>query len=184
MIWFLALLSCRDTDPVLVGIPEQALLEKNLSPQEAKRESAKKKPKAKHYRKPEGVIVDVQGFGGASFQEVQPHLAEQLGSFISKHSLNPRDGERRLYENGEVRIVDDTIYMISFTLPEPMRRSEALKAAGFMEYVDEYIITHHEYQVLYKWEFVRFRMKRIDSESELVKSFEGWKWIPLEQANR
>jgi hypothetical protein len=184
MLWFFSLICCRGTEPVLVGIPSEALLEERTTPKDARIQVAQKKTKAKHYQKPEGVVVDVQGFGGTSFQEAQPHLAEQLGDFVDKYKLTPRDGVRRIYERGEVRVVDDTIYMIRFDLPEPMRRSDALKAAGFMEYVDEYIISHHEYQVLYKWEFVRFRMKRTDSVSEFVNSFEGWKWIPLEQANR
>ena len=74
--------------------------------------------------------------------------------------------------------------MIRFILPEPMRRNKALRVAGFTEFIDKYVITHHEYQVLYKWDFVRFRMKREDGESELVTSFEAWKWIPLEQGSR
>lgn len=184
MIWLFFLLSCRNTEPVLVGIPSEPLLEKTSTPTQIRKENKKKAPKVEHYRTPRGVIVDVQHFGGASFLESQPHLTKQLGPFISKHQLTPRDGERRLYEKGEIRIVDDTIYMIRFRLPEPLRRNKALNAAGFMEYVDEYVITHHEYQVLYKWDFVRFRMKRIDKESELVSHFEAWKWIPLEQGSR
>jgi len=183
MHWLFYLLGCRESDPVLVGIPAKPLLEQQASAEEM-RKTSKPKPKARHYKKPPGVIVDVQGFGGASFQEVQPHLVEQLGNFVSKYTLTPKDGSRRIYEKGEVRIVDDTIYMIRFDLPEPMRRSEALRAAGFMEQVDTYLITHHEYQVLYSYEFVRFRMKRVDSQSEFVSSFEGWKWVPLDQASR
>ena len=185
MLWLFSFLGCRENDPVLAGIPSEPLLEERASAADARQKVGKKtKPKARHYQKPPGVIVDVQGFGGASFQEVQPHLVEQLGAFVNKHTLTPKDGERRIYEQGEVRIVQDTIYMIRFDLPKPMRRSDALKAAGFLEHVDKYLITHHEYQVVYEYEFVRFRMKRLDSESEFVKNFEGWKWIPMEQASR
>ena len=184
MIWFLSLLCCRNTEPVLVGIPAQPLLEKSSTPDQVRETEKNNKPIVQHYKKAPGVVVDVQRFGGASFLESQPHLTKQLGAFVSKHQLTPRDGERRMYEKGEIRVVDDTMYMIRFTLPEPMRRNKALNAAGFMEYIDEYMITHHEYQVLYKWDFVRFRMKRVDSESELVSSFEAWKWIPLEQGSR
>ena len=184
MLWLCVMICCRNTDPVLVGIPSEPLLEEQEAPTEVRAQQKKIVPKAKHYTKPPDVIVDVQRFGGASFMESQPYLSEQLGDFVSKHQLTPRDGERRVYEKGEIRIVDDTIYMIRFTLPEPMRRNRVLKAAGFMEYIDKYVITHHEYQVLYKWDFVRFRMKRLDRESELVTSFEAWKWIPLEQGSR
>ena len=184
MLWLYIMFSCRNTDPVLVGIPAEPLLEEQDSPTTVRAQKKQTAPKAKHYAKPPGITVDVQRFGGASFTESQPYLSKQLGDFISKHQLIPRDGERRVYEKGEVRIVDDTIYMIRFDLPEPMRRNKALRAAGFTEYIDKYIITHHEYQVLHKWDFVRFRMKRLDGESELVTSFEAWKWIPLEQGSR
>ena len=184
MLWLYLMICCRNTDPVLVGIPAEPLLEEEQSPTKVRAENRKTKPKVEHYTKPPGVIVDVQRFGGTSFMESQPYLSKQLGDFISKHKLTPRDGERRVYEKGEIRIVDDTIYMIRFTLPEPMRRNKALKSAGFTEYVDKYVITHNEYQVLYKWDFVRFRMKRVNGESELVTNFEAWKWIPLEQGSR
>ena len=185
MSWLFFLLGCRENDPVLAGIPSEPLLEERTSAADSRKTPRENsKTKARHYQKPPGVIVDVQGFGGASFREVQPHLVEQLGAFVRKYTLSPKDGERRIYERGEVRLVRDTIYMIHFTLPEPVRRSDALRAAGFLEQVDKYLITHHEYQVLYEYEFVRFRMKRVDSESELVKSFEGWKWVPMDQAAR
>jgi len=184
MLWLCLIICCRNTDPVLVGIPSEPLLEEQDSPSKVLQQKKKSATKVKHYTKPPEVIVDVQRFGGASFMESQPYLSEQLGEFVSKHTLIPRDGERRVYEKGEVRIVDDTIYMIRFILPEPMRRNKALRVAGFTEFIDKYVITHHEYQVLYKWDFVRFRMKREDGESELVTSFEAWKWIPLEQGSR
>ena len=184
MLLLFIIVGCRNTDPVLVGIPAEPLLEEKSTPTQVLKKIKSKPEKVVHYSKPPGVVVDVQRFAGTSFIEAQPYLSEQLGEFVSKHQLSPRDGERRIYDKGEIRIVDDTIYMIRFTLPKPMRRNKALQAAGFMEFVDKYIITHHEYQVLYKWDFVRFRMKRINSESELVKSFEAWKWIPLEQGSR
>ena len=184
MLWLYLMISCRNTEPVLVGIPSEPLLEEQESPTKVLKQKEQTTPKVKHYTKPPGVIVDVQRFGGASFMESQPYLSKQLGDFVSKHKLTPRDGERRIYEKGEVRIVDDTIYMIRFILPEPMRRNKALRSAGFTEFIDKYVITHHEYQVLYKWDFVRLRMKRENGKSELVTNFEAWKWIPLEQGSR
>ena len=183
LILFLSLHACRDQEPVLVGIPPAPLLSQAQSAQQ-KRSIPKPKIEVKHYKKPEAVIVDVQAFGGKSFHEVQPYLVDQLGGFVSKHPLSPKDGERRVYERGEVRVVDDEIYMIRFQLPEAMRRNKALQAAGFMEQIDEYIITHKEYKALHQYEFVRLRMLREDKESELVNIFEAWKWIPVDRASR
>ena len=182
MIIFLSLLctlSCREQNPVLVGIPPTPLL--SDTPKES---TAPKRKSTNMYQKPQGVIVDVQAFGGASFNEMQPYIAAQLGGFVSKQALAPRDGERRIYENGEIRVVDDSVYMVRFTLPEPMRRSKTLRSAGFMEYVDDYIITHHEYKILHKYEFVRIRMPRLGKENELVTHLEAWKWVPQDRANR
>ena len=107
-----------------------------------------------------------------------------MGGFVSKHTLSPKDGERRVYERGEVRVVDDEIYMIRFTLPESMRRNKALQAAGFLEQIDEYIITHKEYKAVHQYEFVRIRMLREDKETEMVNIFEAWKWLPVDRASR
>ena len=183
LISFFILFSCRDQEPVLVGIPPTPILSQAQSAKQ-KRSTPTPTVEVQHYKKPEAVIVDVQAFGGASFTEVQPYLAEQLGGFVSKHTLSPKDGERRVYERGEVRVVDDEIYMIRFTLPESMRRNKALQAAGFLEQIDEYIITHKEYKALHQYEFVRIRMLREDKETEMVTVFEAWKWLPVDRASR
>ena len=178
-LFLVSIFSCREQTPVLVGIPPEPLLSESTET-----EPSNKPKKARIYQKPPGVIVDVQAFGGASFSEMQPYLAKQLGGFLSKRALAPKDGDRRIYEKGEVRVVDDSIYMIRFTLPEAMRRSKALQSAGFMEHVDDYIITHHEYKILHKYEFVRIRMPRQSKENELVTHLEAWKWVPQDRANR
>ena len=181
-MWFLFIIACRPT-PDITGIPKEAL----LSDQKSAAEMRKRKPKiktAKLYKKRPNVVVDAQYFGGKDFIEIQPYLTEQLGTPQSKTNLSPKEGEIRTYENGEIRMVEGVVYMIRFDLPTPMRRSAALQAAGFPEQVDDYIITHREYQLTHQWEFRRFRMKRQDKSNELVTNFEAWKWIPHERANR
>ena len=178
-LFLLNLAACREQTPVLVRIPAEPLLS---APQDSP--VPQKKKQARIYQKPAGVVVDVQTFGGGSFNELQPYIAKQLGGFVSKRPLTPKDGERRIYQKGEIRVVDDSVYMIRFELPEAMRRSKALQSAGFFEYVDDYIITHHEYKLLHKYDFVRIRMPRQSKENELVTHLEAWKWVPQDRANR
>ncbi|MEC7985322.1 MAG: hypothetical protein VX278_09165 [Myxococcota bacterium] len=183
-MWFVFILfACRASPPSITGIPDDPL----LSEQKSAAEMRKKKPKikqARFYSKRPEVVVDVSYFGGNDFIEAQPYLIEQLGAQLSKRSLSPKEGESRMYERGEIRLFEGVIYMIRFELPTPMRRSSALPAAGLPEQVDDYIITHREYQLTYQWEFRRIRMKRQDKSNELVTNFEAWKWIPQERANR
>ena len=129
-MWVIFLLfSCRTAPPMIAGIPEEPLLSEQKSAEELRKRKPKIK-KAQFYSKRPEVFVDVSHFGGKDFTEVQPYIIEQLGPQLSKKALSPKEGERRTYERGEIRLFEGVIYMIRFALPNPMRRSAALQAAG------------------------------------------------------
>jgi hypothetical protein len=183
---FLFLFSCRNADPVVPGIDEDPLLTEINSAKE-NRESRKIQQQQKaqsSYQKSPEVYIDINYLGGKMHKAVQDAIQDQLGNLQKKQALSPKDGERRFYEFGEIRTLDDQIYMIKITLPEAMRRSEALLKTGFPEQVDKYKEYHKEYQLHNEWGFRRIRMRRESPESELITQFEAWKWVPNERVRK
>ncbi len=175
------LLGCNSNEAILTGVPEEPLLGDEASDREIRQNRKQTPKKIKEYQKKDNVLVDIHHLSGKTFSAVQGQLQEQLGPLYSTHPLPRKDGERRVYEKGEIRMEDDQIYMIKFELPYPMRRAEALSKAGFPSQVDKYISTHKEYQLTNEWGFRRVRMKRQSKTSELVTYFEAWKWVPNER---
>ena len=174
---------CNAPPPVLSGIPEKPILQETSSAEE-EREADLIPKAAPVYTKPSGVFVDAPNICGRLLKDVQDLLMEQLGGFQKRIDLTKRDGERRLYERGEIRLVNGEIYMLRTILPEPMRRSQALQTMGFPEHVGKYAITHREYQLTNQWEFRRIRLKRESQDNEMVTEIEAWKWIPNERVRR
>ena len=179
----LFLLSCRNTEPVISGI-EEPLLENVSSAQEERQKEQKKQAQPSPYEKREQIYIDINYLGGKNISVVQDIIQDQLGDFIQKQALSPKNGEVRKYENGLLRVLEGQIYMIKVQLPSPVRRSTALIQTGFPEQVDDYIDTHKEYQLLNEWGFRRIRMRRKNRTEELVKSIEAWKWVPNEKVRR
>ena len=165
---------CRSTEPVLSGIPETPILQASTKPQ------PKEKPPPKTYQRNTNIDVDIAYLCGKPLNNILPELEVQLGGFNGEFELPARDGYSRQYDKGEVRHVGGQVYMIRYTLNKPLRRSEALQASGFPEYVEDYISTHREYILNNQWEFRRFRMMKDSDNPELVTSFEAWKWLPAE----
>ncbi len=177
------LLCCQEPEPVLPGIPPEALLAGTSSAEERREQLTEDPPQeiAPAYTRAPGVYLDVHYLGGRSFQESRQEVLEQLGALLSSRALH-NEGTEMTFERGIIRVSDEQIYMISVPLPEPLRRSEALQLLGFPPYVDRYITLHREYRLNHEWGFRRIRMKRQDRDSELVTNVEAWRWIPGEHA--
>lgn len=174
----LGLAGCGPEEPVLQGVPTEALLEDQPSAdQRATSADRVKRSSAEPYLKPQGVYVDVLFLGGASFRLNRDVLADQLGSLLSVEDL-PDSAQRARFERGHVQVKDDTIYLITVPLPQPLRRSEALNSLGFPGYVGRYVSLHREYRLNNTWGFRRLRLKRQSAEDELVTEIEAWHTIP------
>lgn len=178
-LFLLLLFQCRTSEPVLTGIPKDALLQESLLPGDEEKQSDAKD--AENFYKPkENVEVDIAFLCGKALSNVQSELEVQLGGFNGEYDLPTRDGHIRMYDRGEVRHVEGNIYMIRYTLSTPMRRSNALIVSGFPEFVEGYLSTHREYILNNQWEFRRFRMLKSEENPEYVTHFEAWKWLPAE----
>ena len=176
-------LSCRNTEPIMSGI-EEPLLEDVSSAQENRVIDAQKQVPSSPYEKSEQVYIDINYIGGKRLSVIQDVIQDQLGDFISKRAISPKNGQIRTYENGILRVVDGQIYMIKINLPTPVRRSTALIQTGFPEQVGDYLTTHKEYQLLNEWGFRRIRMRRQKKYDELITTIEAWKWVPNEQVRK
>jgi hypothetical protein len=183
LLAIICLAGCNEPPPVLSGIPDAPLLQERSSAAK-ERDATKEQTVPQVYSKPAGVDVDVQNICGKQLKDVQDIILEQLGTFQEKIQIGKRDGERRLYEKGEIRQVGGEIYMLRTPLSGPMRRSEALQRMGFPEHVGKYAITHREYQLTNQWSFRRIRLMRESEDNERVTEIETWKWIPNERTHR
>lgn len=174
----IALAACGPEEPVLKGVPAEALLEDQPSAdQRAANADRVQRSSAEPYARPAGVYVDVLYLGGASFRLNRDLLADQLGALQSVEDL-PDGAQRARFERGLVQVKDDTIYLITVPLPQPLRRSEALNSMGFPAYVGRYVSLHREYRLNNTWGFRRLRLKRQSAEDELVTELEAWHSIP------
>jgi hypothetical protein len=178
-LFLLLLFQCRTSEPVLTGIPKDALLQESLVPIGGV-SNANKEEAEIFYKPKENVEVDIAFLCGKPLSNVQSELEEQLGGFNGEYDLPTRDGHIRKYDRGEVRLVEGNIYMIRYALSTPMRRSDALIVSGFPEFVEGYLSTHREFILNNQWEFRRFRMLKSDENPEFVTHFEAWKWLPAE----
>jgi hypothetical protein len=171
-------LGCVDEEPVLIGIPQEALL--NGQAEETKPGAPAAKPPV-HYKKSKAVYVDVRFLGGKPFLQVRDILTDQLGPLQGHQQIDSKAGESLEFLRGSVRVIKGTVAMLNIPLPEPLRRAEALEALGFPPYVGGYTIFHREYRLHHEWGFRRIRLKREDRRSERVIEVEAWRWLPGER---
>lgn len=176
--WLLLLglvLGCVNDEPVLIGIPQDALLTEQATP-------GAPTPKAPaRYEKSEAVYVDVRFLGGKPFLQVRDILIEQLGPLQGRQPVDGKSAESLQFLRGSVRVIKGTIAMLKIPLPKPLRRAEALEALGFPPYVGGYTIFHREYRLHHEWGFRRIRLTREDRRSERVIEVEAWRWLPGER---
>lgn len=171
-------LGCGAEEPVLQGVPDQAILQARPSASERAARSEDAKPAAT-YQKPPGVRVDVMALGNRSFRQNRDLLVEQMGALQGVEEL-PGGAQRVRFAGGEVEVKDDVIYMVRVPFSPPVRRSEALELLGFPVFVGRYLTLHREYRLNNTWGFRRLRLRRVDAESELVDQVEAWHHLPDE----
>jgi hypothetical protein len=167
-----------DEEPVLTGIPQDALLSEQGV--QTKPGAPTPKPPAR-YEKSKAVYIDVRFLGGKPYLQVRDILIEQFGPLRSRQLLGSKAGVSLEFLRGSIRVMKGTIAMLNIPLPEPMRRTEALEALGFPPYVGGYTIFHREYRLHHEWGFRRIRLKREDRRSERVIEVEAWRWLPGER---
>lgn len=172
------LCGCSDPEPVLRGVPDQALLA------EGGGVGLAAEAEAPGYVKPEGIYVDVRHLGGRSFDGSRDVIANQLGTLLESTGLGGEDGRELTFERATLRVVDDLVYMVRVPLPEPLRRTDALELLGFPIQTDEAIVLHREYRLNHEWGFRRIRMMRVGTDNELVHTVEAWRWVPGERSSR
>ncbi|MDG1480892.1 MAG: hypothetical protein P8R54_14950 [Myxococcota bacterium] len=181
-----ALLSgCRQETPVLTGIPAEALLERTASAAERRDQLSEDLPDIDTvpYALPDGVYIDVSRLTSRPFRDSRDEIGDQLGELISTRTLH--DGITEMaFERAVIRLLDDHIFMLRVSLPEPMRRSESLQLLGFPLFVDRYLSFHREFRLNHTWDFRRIRLKREAARSEMITEIEAWKWIPGEHSQR
>ena len=166
---------CDPPQPVLSGIPDQAILS------EAKPDENIGSKASRVYIKAADIDIDIRHLGGKTLHLVQVELHEQLGKRLSTRVLNGNRGEEHQFTRGRIRISGGVIYMISVPLNAPLYRREALQPMGFPPHTGGVIRTSREYRINNAWDFRRIRLKRVDRDAEKVTEVEAWRWLPRER---
>ena len=180
------------TDPAMDELSQQGLLQDVPSAKEV-RESYEEKKIQKQTQKQQTLDpsqsnstsgIDIPFLRGKSIDQVKGILTQQLGPLQEVIPLANPEEEIRKYEQGEVSLYENNIYRVKVIFPYPMRRSEALMYVGIPEQVDNYMVTHREYQLTNTFEMRRIRLKRESQENELVTDIEVFAWIPSEVVSK
>ena len=177
-------LGCTRNDPVLTGVPDAPLLQELPSAADQRTEDAPEPELSAEYQRPEGVLVDIRYLGGRRYSTNRDIIQEQLGDRVDVRALNAERGEELQFTRGAIRVFNDTIYMFSIPLQEPLRRHEALAAVGLPTIVDRYISLDREFRIHHEWGFRRIQLQRTAPDSELVDAITVWQWLPGEHLQR
>ncbi len=172
---FLLLMACHEPEPVLTVVRPAGLAEGTSSLEGTATSDERSRKTSTPYVKPENVYIDIRWLGGRSYQSVRDEVTRQLGLVMNRRDLGTRKGVELVFARGTIRVRNDTIYMIRVDLPRPVTRSEALELTGFPPYVGNWRITHREYRLGHELDFVRFRLKRAEGNSDRVIQVEAWK---------
>ncbi len=176
-LWLTILASaCSPPEPVLSGIPAAPILSED---DEDERPVAPEPRRV--YVKPDGVDVDVRHICGKRLETVRTALHEQLGEQESIRDLSGNHGREIQFTRGRIRVADQTVYMVSVPLNEPMFRREALQRLGFPAFTGGVIRTSRDYRINNVWDFRRVRMIRAGRDEEKVSQVEVWRWLPRER---
>ena len=168
--------ACSPPEPVLSGIPSAPI----LSPSDAvATPSVQEAPRV--YVKPDGVDVDVRHICGKRLETVRTALHEQLGEQETVRDLSGNHGREIQFTRGRIRVADQTVYMVSVPLNEPLFRREALQRLGFPAFTGGVIRTSRDYRINNVWDFRRVRMIRTGRDQEKVNRVEVWRWLPRER---
>lgn len=178
----LLVLACFTDEPVVSVVPDPDRVAAAREKRETEELRSSPQQIEAGYQKADGVWVDVRFLGGRSYTLVREHVARQLGALLEETTL-PGDGGRELrFERATLRLAGDKIDMIDMIdvpLPEPVRRSEALRITGFPDQVPRnWIALSGEFRLTNAFEFRRILFKRSAPGSEDIVSVQAWKTPP------
>ncbi len=175
------LLACFNDEPVVSVVPDPEKVEAAREKRLTEETRASPQQIEAGYQKADGVWVDVRFLGGRAYSLVREHVARQLGALIEETPLPGGVGKALRFERGLLRVQNDRIEMIEVKLPEPVRRSEALRLTGFPDQVPRnWIILSGEFRLTNAFEFRRIIFTRIGPGSEDITTVEAWKTAPGE----
>ena len=169
MLWLYATACLRE--PVLVGVDE------------ADPSVAAERDEAAPYEKEAHVQVDCVHLTGKPFESARDAIGEQLGDIVAVEDLGD-DGRLLRLQRGEVREFEGLVYQARFDLEAPLRRGEALSAAGLRPQIDRWYGTHREWLVRWTQGFGRLRLGKHASDPELVEWVECTRWFPKDDRRR
>ncbi len=170
MLWLLTVACLRE--PVLVGVEES----------EPTGESVRRDETAP-YEKDPGVQVDCVHLTGKPFDAARHAIAQQLGDIVAVEDLGD-DGRLLRLQRGEVRELAGLAYQPRFAFAAPLRRGDALLAAGLRSQIDRWYGTHREWLVRWTQGFARLRLGKHAGDPELVEWVECTRWFPKDDRRR
>ena len=176
-MWIAALLACFGSDePVVSGVRDQKpkpTVEEIAAKREREELRASPRILEVNYEKPAGVYADVQFLGGRRWENVREIILDQLGA-IKLERPNAQGNEVKELERGTVTLVGGLVETIEVPLPEPMRRSDAMVACGFLGLVDKYLAFNKEYRVTQFQGFRRIVLHRAAAGDDMVDVLTGY----------
>lgn len=176
MILTLLLLACGTDEPVVRAVPPAKTVEEVRQAREDAEIRASPYAIDMGYHKPEGVYVDVRYLGGRTYTIVRDAVTTQLGALASESTLPSEQGTELTFERGTLRVKDGRIVLVDVPLPEPMRRSEALRVTGFPDQVPRsWVLLSGEFRLTNSFDFRRIVFVRAAPESEDVVRVQAWK---------
>ena len=170
MLWLLSIACLRE--PVLVGVEEEAAADGETAPDETAT-----------YEKDPGVQVDCVHLTGKPFDAARDAIGQQLGDIVAVEDLGD-DGRLLRLQRGEVREFEGIVYQARFELEAPLRRGDALVAAGLRPQIDRWYGTHREWLVRWTQGFGRLRLGKHPTDPELVEWVECTRWFPKDDRRR
>jgi hypothetical protein len=192
-VWFLVLAmltACDEDAPVLSAVtPPPAPAEATSGPAapttveavRARREAQVRRTSRDAmdgaYVRPKGVFVDVPYFAGRDLEAARDEAIAQLGGKPTQDSPTD-DGARRLvFPRGSLRVVGGRIQAVSVTLPEPVRRSEALGVLNIPAVAETYRPYRLEFRLANVRGLRRIQLHRVAPGSEDIGRVEAWKFL-------
>jgi len=166
----LSLVACKDeTYPSLLQVETPT-----PSPEQAR---------PRRYVKPEGIAFHVQAILGMAWSQFQGSDQESyLGKRGAEEKLPGLRGRLFHYGQGDLSVVRDEIYQISYDFPRPVSRLEAMHLLGLPEsMLGELKETGTELTVeRSSYGFRRFSLVRSGVDKDEFIRVQAWKFLPFE----
>jgi hypothetical protein len=176
------LVACGDDDPVLTAVapPAERPVEQVVAERRAKESRATPAAIGGLYEKPKGVYIDAPYFGGRDWTATRDEIARQLGA-VETEEITPDKARLITLERARVRLIEGRIQSLDVTLPEPLRRSEALAVLGIPPVQDAYRSLAYEFRISNVHGFRRIRLFRVGRDKEEVNRVELTRFLNSER---